>query len=75
MHGRSYDWRIYPHKCGQVVVASDEISGESSEGRALNDSHGLCMEDLMTRESTLINVVNWLGPQMKDLENRVRARL
>ena len=42
---------------------------------ALNDSHGLCMEDLMTRESTLINVVNRLGPQMKDLENRVWVEL
>ena len=64
MHGRSYDWRIYPHKCGQFVGASDERSGESSEGRALNDSHGLCMEDLFTGESTLIDVVNWLWLQM-----------
>ena len=24
----------------------------------------LCMEDLLTGESTLINVVNWLWPQM-----------
>jgi len=22
--GRSFDWRIYPHKCGQLVVASDD---------------------------------------------------
>ena len=41
-----------------------ERSGESSEGRDLNDSHGLCMEYLLTGESTLINVVNWLWPQM-----------
>ena len=45
-------------------MASDEISGESSEGKALNDSHGLCMEDLFTGESTLITVVNLLWLQM-----------
>nr|ADE75909.1 unknown [Picea sitchensis] len=44
---------------------SDEKRTElENRMRPLIDSHGLCMEDLLTGESTFKTVVNWLWTHM-----------